>query len=65
MARLEKMDDRPGIPPESRRVASGAIVVIMTIATGSTTTTATQLVIRCEPDGRLLAALARPRTDPT
>jgi hypothetical protein len=59
MSRLEKMDDRPGAPLECRRIASGAVVLIMSVPAGPTTTAATQLIVRCEPDGRMFAALGR------
>jgi hypothetical protein len=63
MARLEKMDDRPGAPPDSRRIASGAVVLVMSIPMSPTTMAATQLVVRMEPDGQVFAALGRAPSD--
>ena len=59
MSRLEKIDTQPGVPPDSRLIASGAVVLIMPVAADRRLTLATQLVLRCEPDGRIFAALGR------
>ena len=54
-----KGDLQPGVPPETRRIAGGAIVLIMPICADHMATASAQLVLRCEPDGRILAAINR------
>ena len=63
MSRLEKIDTEPGVPPDSRLIASGAVVLVMPITVSSTITAATQLVLRCERDGQVFAALGRGPAD--
>lgn len=64
MSRLEKIDTQPGVPPDSRLIASGAVVLVMAISADRTLTDAAQLVLRCDRDGRIFAALGRGPKDP-
>ena len=57
MSRPGKNDLQPGVPPETRRIAGGAIVLIMPICADHMTVASAQLVLRCEPDGQILAAI--------
>jgi hypothetical protein len=59
MPRLDKFDTQPGVPPDSRLIASGAVVLVMPIEAPPTLTSATQLVLRCDRDGQIYAALGR------
>ena len=63
VSRLAKNDRQPGVPPETRRIAGGAIVLIMPIAADHMLSAGSQLVLRCEPDGQMLAAINRPSID--
>ena len=63
MSRLEKIDTQPGVPPDSRLIASGAVVLVMSISVDPKTTAAAQLVLRCERDGQVFAALGRGPAD--
>ena len=60
MAQVDFNDQEPGVPPEVRRIAGGALAFLIGIAADDDATLATpQLVLRWEPDGRLFAALLR------
>jgi hypothetical protein len=61
MAQVDDLNDQePGVPPEVRRIAGGALALLITIAADDVTPpTRPQLVLRWEPDGRLFAALLR------
>jgi len=59
VSRPGKGDHQPGVPPETRRIAGGAIVLIMPIRADHMTAASAQLVLRCEPDGQILAAINR------
>jgi hypothetical protein len=63
MSRLEKIDTQPGAPPDIRLIASGAVVLVMPVAADRAITAATQLVLRCDRDGQIFAALGRVPTD--
>jgi hypothetical protein len=63
VSRTGRNDHQPGVPPESRRIAGGAIVLIMPIAAEDLMAAGAQLVLRCEPDGRILAAINRTPID--
>jgi hypothetical protein len=63
VSRLAKNDRQPGVPPETRRIAGGAIVLIMPIAADHMLAAGAQLVLRCEPDGRTLVAINRTAID--
>jgi hypothetical protein len=56
------LDQRPGIPPETR-IIRGVTVVIMPVAFDRATLAGARLVLRCEPDGRVYAAISRPSPD--
>jgi len=58
------LDQRPGIPPETR-IIRGVTVVIMPVAFDRATLAGARLVLRCEPDGRIYAAISRPSPDST
>jgi hypothetical protein len=60
MAQVDDLNDRePGVPPEVRRIAGGALALLITIAADDVAPAPPQLVLRWEPDGRLFAALLR------
>ena len=59
VSRPVKSDLQPGVPPETRRIAGGAIVLIMPICGEHMTAASAQLILRCEPDGQVLAAINR------
>ena len=59
MAQVELNDREPGTTPEMRRIAGGALALLITIAAGRSTRPGDQLILRCEPDGQLYAAVAR------
>jgi hypothetical protein len=65
MAQVELNDREPGTTPEMRRIAGGALALLITIAAGRSTRPGDQLILRCEPDGQLFAALIRtpPKSD--
>jgi hypothetical protein len=65
MAQVELNDREPGIMPEVRRIAGGALALLITIAAGRSTRPGDQLILRCEPDGQMYAALVRtpPKSD--
>ena len=67
MARVEFNDREPGAPPEVRRIAGGALAILLNIAADHHTRGRDQLVLRWEPDGHLYAALMRipEKTDET
>ncbi len=60
MSRLGPTDHLPGAPIETRRLPGGAVVLIMRIAGDHqlSTATAVHLVMRCELDGQIFAAIA-------
>jgi hypothetical protein len=60
MPRLESADHVPGAPIETRRLSGGAVVLIMRIAGDHQMPARAQLVLRCEPDGQIFAAIAAP-----
>jgi hypothetical protein len=64
MSQVELNDHEPGVPPEVRRIAGGALAFIITIVSDHATPASAQLVIRQEPDGQLLAALLAAPTEP-
>jgi hypothetical protein len=57
MSQVELNDLEPGIPPEVRRIAGGALALIITIVPDHVMSAGAQLVVRWEPDGQLFAAL--------
>jgi hypothetical protein len=59
MAQRDFNDQEPGVPPEVRRIAGGALAFLIGIAADETALASAQLVLRWEPDGRLFAALLR------
>jgi hypothetical protein len=59
MSRLDPNDQVPGPPADSRRMSSGTVLLIMPI-TNVDGTSVSRLVLRCEPDGRMFAAISDP-----
>jgi hypothetical protein len=59
MARVEFNDREPGTPPEVRRIAGGALAILINIASDHRARGRDQLVLRWEPEGHLYAALMR------
>ena len=59
MARVELNDREPGAPPEVRQITGGALALCFTIAADYKARSRDQLILRCEPDGQLFAAVAR------
>jgi hypothetical protein len=57
MSQVELNDQEPGVPPELRRMAGGAVAILIAIQPDHMTPPRGQLVIRSEPDGELLGAL--------
>jgi hypothetical protein len=57
MSRLDPTDHLPGAPIETRRLPGGAVVLIMRIA-GNSQMPAVHLVMRCEQDGQMFAAIS-------
>jgi hypothetical protein len=57
MSQVELNDHEPGMPPEVRRIAGGALALIIAIVPDHVTSAGAQLVVRWEPDGQLFAAL--------
>lgn len=57
MAQSERYDSRPGVRPETRCIAGGAVALIMPIFASHMTPASAQLVLRCEPDGQIYAAI--------
>jgi hypothetical protein len=64
MSQVELNDHEPGVPPEVRRIAGGALALIITIAADHVSADRAQLVLRSEPDGQLFAALLRAPAKP-
>jgi len=64
MARSELNDLEPGTPPEVRKIPGGALALLFNIAADFKTRTRDQLILRCEPDGQLYAAMSRVPTAP-
>jgi hypothetical protein len=63
MSRVEKIDTQPGVPPDSRLIASGAVLLVMPISADPTIANGSRLVLRCERNGQIFAAIGRGRTD--
>lgn len=59
MSQVELNDSEPGVPPEVRQIAGGALALIITIAPDYMTPARSRLVLRQEPDGQIFAALVR------
>jgi hypothetical protein len=55
---LDALDGRPGAPPETRCLPD-AVVVVFKVAWGPNVATRGQLVLRCDKDGRVSAAINR------
>ena len=60
MSRLESNDYLPGAPIESRRRQDGSVLWIIPIAAGGKMPAA-RLVVRCDDDGHMCAALTDAR----
>ena len=54
-------DHAPGAPLETRRLQDGTSLLIIPI-TAAGRIPAARLVVRCEPDGRMFAAISGPRS---
>jgi hypothetical protein len=63
MSRLDPNDQVPGAPADSRRMSNGTVLLIMPI-TDIGGASAPRLVLRCEPDGRIFAAISDPPRPP-
>jgi hypothetical protein len=57
MSQVDLNDLEPGVPPEMRRMAGGALALLITIVPDRVTPARAQLLLRCEPDGQVFAAL--------
>ena len=64
MARREPTDHLPGGPLDVRRLPSGVVVLVMNIVGYDRVPAAVELVIRCEPDGQMFAAIGQRPIDP-
>ena len=63
MPRRDRNDDEPGVPPQTRRIAGGAVALIMPITPDHTMYVRAQLSLRWEPDGQIFAAIIGTPTD--
>jgi hypothetical protein len=64
MPRRDRSDDEPGVPPQTRRIAGGAVSLIMSITPDHTMFVRAQLALRWEPDGQIFAAIVGSPSDP-
>ena len=60
---LIELDRRPGVPLEFRGLAGDVNLFIAHIADESGVPTRPQLVLRCEPDGEVFAAIYEPQPE--
>ena len=65
VAQLYLDDHSPGAPFETRKLPSGALVLIMRIVGDPQMAAKVALVMRCEPDGQILTAITRRHNDET
>ena len=63
MPRRDRNDDEPGAPPQTRRIAGGAVALVMPIS-DHTMYVRAQLVLRWEPDGQMFASIAGTPIEP-
>jgi hypothetical protein len=64
MPRRDRSDDEPGAPPQTRRIAGGAVALVMPISPDHTMYVRAQLVLRWEPDGQMFASIAGTPIEP-
>ena len=55
---LDALDGRPGAPPQTRHLAD-AVVVLFQVSWGPAIATRGQLILRCDKDGGVSAAINR------
>jgi hypothetical protein len=55
---LDALDGRPGAPPETRYLPD-AVVVLFKVTWGPNAATRGQLILRCDKDGSISAAINR------
>jgi hypothetical protein len=56
-----ELDQRPGKPLETFWLNGGVQVVLMHVGVETATALTSELVLRCEPDGRILAGVYESR----
>jgi hypothetical protein len=57
---LEALDGRPGVPPETRYLPD-AVIVLFQMMWGPAAASRGQLILRCDKDGGLSAAISATR----
>jgi hypothetical protein len=56
----DAFDGRPGVPPEMRYLPD-AVIVLLQVVWGPAASARGQLILRCDKDGRLSAAISAAR----